>query len=61
MKMNNSGNAIKKTQVEICENRRKAIHNQSCTNVDDLQPYDNREFLNMVTAVKSHLASRITS
>ncbi len=56
--MSNLKIVIKKASDEACENRKKAIHNFFCKNADDLQPYDNKEYLNMVSVVKSLLRTR---
>jgi hypothetical protein len=53
--MSNIEIAIKKAKGEARKNYKRAMHNLTCENVDDLQPYDNTEYLNMVSVVKGLL------
>jgi hypothetical protein len=52
--------AIRKAKDEARKNREKAMHNLTCKNVDDLQPYDNTEYLNMVLIVKGLLHCQLS-
>ncbi len=41
--------AVEKARIEANTNRKRALHNFTCKRVEDLQPYDNTEYLNMVS------------
>ncbi len=41
--------AVEKARIEANTNRKRALHNVICKRVEDLQPYDNTEYLNMVS------------
>ena len=45
---------IAKAQLENEENKRKAFENRN-KKVDDIEPFENKDFLNMVCAVKDAL------
>jgi len=48
--------AILKSLKEQETNNRKCIHNINCS-LDDIQPYDNKAFLELVNAVSKEIES----
>ena len=49
--------AMRKANVELERNRNKAMHNFVCTvdGIEDHRAYDNVEYLNLVSVMRSYL------
>ena len=50
--------AVEKARIETNTNRKRALHNVTCKKVDDLQPYDSTEYVNMVSVVLGYLRTQ---
>ncbi len=53
--------AVEKARIEANTNRKRALHNFTCRKVDDLQPYDNTEYLNLVSVGLGYLRTQGSS
>lgn len=49
---------LKKQKKENIKNRKLLSHNQKTKNINDLLPYDNRAFLNLVNFISERLISQ---